>query len=97
MLLAVAVMLATPEALVTAVPLDNTALAPSKGVLNATVTPITGSPLASLTVTWSGFGKGKSNRLDCSEPPVAVILAATPDVLVSEKVAESVPTLAVTA
>jgi hypothetical protein len=49
--LAVAVTLATPEASVTAVALDNIALAPLAGAVNVTVTLATGLPTESFTVT----------------------------------------------
>jgi hypothetical protein len=50
-LLAVAITLATPAALVTAAALDRTALAPVDGGVNVTVTPLSTWPPASLTVT----------------------------------------------
>src|SRR5579863_2254147 len=96
MLLAVAVTLATPALLVTAVPLDKTAPAPVDGGVKVTVAPATGIPLASFTVACSAFGNAAPNRADCTPPPVAVILAGGDDVLVSENVVISVPTLAVT-
>jgi hypothetical protein len=49
--LAVAVTLATPEASVTAVALDNIAVAPPAGPVNVTVMLLTGLPAESFTVT----------------------------------------------
>jgi hypothetical protein len=49
-LLAVAVTLATPDALVIAVGLDSVALAPLPGALKFTVMPLSGLPPASFTV-----------------------------------------------
>jgi hypothetical protein len=97
MLLAVAVMLAMPEALVVAVGLDNVALAPVEGAVNVTVTPLTGFPAASFTVACSAVGKATPTNTDCDVPPVAVMPAGAPAVLVNENVAVRVPTVAVTA
>jgi hypothetical protein len=82
--------------LVNAVALERIALAPADGTVNVTVAPTTGRPFESLTVAWRALGNAAPNRADCGVPPVAVILAAAPVVLVSEKDAESAPTLAVT-
>jgi hypothetical protein len=94
MLLAMAVTLAMPDALDTAAELDNTALAPVAGTVKVTVTPPTGFPAESLTVTCSGFVKAAPNRADCGVPAVAVMLAIP--VFDSEKFAVNVPTVAVT-
>ena len=84
---AVAVTLATPEALVTAVKLDRIALAPASGTAKVTVVPATGFPAESFNVACSAFGKAVPNRVDCGVPPVAVKLV-TP-VLVNENDADS--------
>ena|ERR1700674_4287699 len=101
--LAVAVTLATPEALVSAEELDSTALAPISGTPKVTVTPDTGFPAESLTVVCSAVAKAEPDGADWGVPPAAVILAGTvpvpvpvPDVLVNVNDAESVPALAVT-
>jgi hypothetical protein len=85
-----------PEALVTAVGLDRVALAPVEGAAKATVTPLNGLPSESLTVACSAVAKAVLKGADWGVPPVAVMLAVWPEVLVNEKVAESAPTLAVT-
>ena len=85
MVLAMAVTLATPEALVTAVWEDRVALAPVGGAAKVMVTPFTGLPSASLTVTCSAFVKGAPTVADCGVPPVAVMNANV--VLVNENVA----------
>jgi hypothetical protein len=96
--LAVAVTLAMPEALVTAVRLDRVALAPAPGGggTKVTVTPDTGLPSESFTVACRAAGNAVPTVVDWGVPPVAVMKAAVVDVLVSEKDVESVPTLAVT-
>ena len=85
MLLAVAVTLATPEALVNAVGLDSTALAPVGGAAKTTVAPVTGLPSASFRVACSVLVKGEPMGVDCGVPPVAVMNANV--VLVNENVA----------
>jgi hypothetical protein len=90
--LAVAVTVATPEALVTAVGLDRVALAPVAGAAKVTVTPDTGLPAESLTVACNAVGNAVPTTVDCGEPPVAAILA---DVLVKESDTRSVPAPAV--
>jgi hypothetical protein len=94
--LAVAVTLATPEALVTAVPLERAALAPTGGAAKVTVTPPSGLPSESFTVACNAFGNAVLRAADCGVPPVAVREAGGPTVLVSEKEAESAPMTAVT-
>jgi hypothetical protein len=99
--LAVAVTLATPEALVSAEELESTALAPIGGTPKVTVAPDTGFPAESFTVVCSAVAKAEPDGADWGVPPVAVILAGTvpvPEllVLVNENDAESVPALAVT-
>ena len=86
MVLALAVMLATPEALVIAEVFDSTALGPLAGAANITMTPLDGLPAASLTVTCSAFVNGWPVAANCGVPLEAVRLAGGP-VLVSEKVA----------
>jgi hypothetical protein len=76
MLLAVAVTLATPEALVTAVGLERVALAPEGGAAKTTVTPDTGFPAEFLTVACSAVAKAVPNGADWGVPPVGVMLAA---------------------
>ena len=95
-MLAVAVTLATPEALVTVMGLDRVALTPIGGAAKVTVTPGNGFPAESFTVACRAVAKAVPKRADWGVPPVAVTLAGWPDVLVSEKDAESDPTLAVT-
>src|ERR1700686_4377047 len=94
--LAVAVTLAMPEALVTPVALDRVALAPVGGAAKVTVTPDSGFPAESFTVACRAVAKAVPKGADWGVPPVAVTLAGWPDVLVSEKDAESASTLAVT-
>ena len=82
--MAVAVMVATPEALVTAEALDNTALAPPAGAMNDTVTPLIGLPATSFKVTWSALPNAVPTAANCGVPPEAVRVAGDP-VLVREK------------
>ena len=89
-------MLATPAAFVVAVVDDNAALAPDPGAPNVTVTPLNGLFPASRTVTCSGVANAVLIAADCGVPPVAVIDAGAPAVLVSANEAFSAPTLAVT-
>ena len=96
MLLAVAVTLARPCVLVVADEELRVAVAPEPGATNVTVTPFRALPPESLTVTWRGDPKAVPMVVDWTEPPVAVIDAGGPTVFVREKVAVSVPTLAVT-
>ena len=95
---AVAVTLATPLPLVTALAADSAALAPLPGTTKFTVTPATGLPPRSFTVTCNGFANAVLIPVDCGVPPVAVTLAAVPAVLVRLKVAgvATPATLAVT-
>jgi hypothetical protein len=81
--LAVALTLARPALLVIAEALDRIALAPDDGAEKVTVTPETGLPPASVTVTCSGVVKALFMAADCVVPPVAVIMAAEPVVLVN--------------
>jgi hypothetical protein len=94
--LAVAVTLATPEAFVTAVPLERFALAPMGGAAKVTVTPLSGLPTESFTVACRAFPNAAPNTADCGVPPVAVIVPGGPTVLVNENDAESAPMVAVT-
>ena len=82
--------LATPEALVAtvmvAVLLLNTPDAPEAGAVKITLTPDTGLLPASRTVTASGLAKAVLIAVLCGVvPALAVIVAAAPAVLVSEK------------
>jgi hypothetical protein len=92
----VAVTLAMPDALVTAVALESVAVAPVAGAANVTVTPLTAVPAAFFTVTCSATGKTVATAADCGVPPVAEMLAGEPDVFVSEKEVEKLPVVAVT-
>ena len=83
--LAVAVTLAIPEALVTAVAAESAALAPVTGPAKVTVTPLTGLFPASRTVTRRGVVKAVPNTADWEVPPLAVTVEAAPAVLVNEK------------
>jgi thiamine transporter ThiT len=81
---------ATPEALVArlivAVLLLNSPEAPEPGAVNVTFTPEMGLLLASLTVTARALAKAVLTVADCGVVPVfAVMEAAAPAVLVSEK------------
>jgi hypothetical protein len=80
---------ATPEAFVVAVftPPANVPLAPLPGAANVTVTPLTGLPPASFTVATSGDPYAALIVALCGVPPVAVIEAGVPTVLVNEKLA----------
>jgi hypothetical protein len=84
-----------PDALVTAVELDNAALAPAGGAPNVTLTPFRGLPSESFTVTCSAFANALPSAALCGDPAEAVRLAGGPTVLVNEKDAESAPTVAV--
>ena len=94
--LAVAVTLATPWALVTAVAPESVAPAPEAGAEKFTVTPLNGLPPASFTVACSAVMNVVEIAVACGVPPVAVTLAGGPAVLVSEKAAVNEPTLAMT-
>ena len=91
---------ATPDALVVAVfaPPAKLPLAPLLGGVKVTVTPFTGVPLAFVTVTTKGAGKGVLMAALCGVPLVAVIFVGGPGVFVNEKLAVPVipTTLAVT-
>jgi hypothetical protein len=82
---------ATPDALVVAVtvPPAKVALAPLPGAAKVTTTPGTGLLFASFTVTDSGEPKTVLIAVLCVMPPVAVIDAGAPAVLVAEKFAEA--------
>ncbi len=64
MLFAVAVMPATPDPFVRAVPADRAALGPLCGAAKNTLTPLSTFPPASLTTTWSGCAKAVSAAAD---------------------------------
>jgi hypothetical protein len=80
---------ATPLPFVIAVltPPANVPLAPLPGTVNVTVTPETGLLDASLTVAWSAEPNGLPTVALCGVPPVAVMDAAVPAVLVKVKFA----------
>ena len=92
--------MAMPDALVVAVlfPPAKIPLAPVLGAVNVTVTPLSGFPLASVTVATSGAPNAASSFALCGVPLVAVILVGDPAVFVNEKLAAPVipTTLAVT-
>jgi len=98
--LAVAVTLATPDELVTAVVLDRFAPAPVVGAAKVTTAPLTAWPAAFFTVACSVLGNCVLTVADCGTAPVAVMLAGAVAVFVNQKVAVTgVPfanTLAVT-
>lgn len=77
--------MATPEVFVTAVTVA--ILAPVPGPVNVTVTPLTGLPPASLTVTTRGFAKAVLMVAAWPPPLVAVVDAGAPAALVMENVA----------
>lgn len=60
----------------------NAALAPVDGAVNVTVTPLTGLPLASLTVAWSPVVNAVFTAALCGVPAVVVTLDAIPAVFV---------------
>src|SRR5450432_2569489 len=91
-----AVTLATPEALVTAVAPERVALAPEAGAVNDTVTPLTGFPDTSFTVAWRVTGKATPSRADCGAPALAVRLAGAAAVLVNWNWADTEPEAVVT-
>ena len=72
--MATAVTLATPEASVTEVKFDKTALAPPLGAVNVTNTPLIGMPLESLTVAWRAFWNTVATIAAWGVPPEAVYL-----------------------
>ena len=80
--MATALTLAWPLASVVAVADDSVAEAPVAGAAKVTVTPLSGLPAASLTSTCSGTAKGASTVVLCGVPPVGVIVAAGPAVIV---------------
>jgi hypothetical protein len=95
-LLAVAVMLATPEALVGALAAESAALAPEAGAAKHAVIELMGLPLVSSTVACNAAGKAVPATVYCGVPPVAVMLPGMGSALVSEKAAVSAPKVAVT-
>jgi hypothetical protein len=80
---------ATPEVLVSRVavipPPAKVPLAPEAGALNVTLTPETGLPLASFTVTTNGLLKAWVTGALCPPPEVAVMVEAGPAVFVMAK------------
>jgi hypothetical protein len=95
-LLATAVTLAIPDALVTAVVLDSRALAPLPGAENVTVTPGVTLLFASVSCTWKGDGNSPPNGAACPDPLICVMVTGGPGVLVSENVAVRDPNVATT-
>jgi hypothetical protein len=91
---------ATPAELVVAVftPPAKLPLAPLAGAVNVTVAPETGFPKESFTVAWKGLANAVLMAVVCGVPPVAVIDAGAPAVLVRAKpgFVINVPTPAVT-
>jgi hypothetical protein len=88
----VAVTDATPDALVTAAELLSPAEAPEPGAAKFTVTPETGLPPLSFTVTASAAPKAVLTVALCGEaPPFAVIEAAAPAALVKLKLTDVRP------
>ena len=86
-----AVTLAMPEALVSAVAAERFAEAPVAGTTKTTVAPVTGLPEASLTKTASGSVKGELTAVLCGEPPIMVRVPGRVGVFVSPKEAVGVP------
>src|ERR1051325_6789749 len=79
MLLAVAVMLATPEASVTAGGGGGRiAVAPLVGALKVMMAPLTGLPSESVSVACNAFGNAVLINADCGVPPVAVSVRLAP-------------------
>jgi hypothetical protein len=80
---------ATPLALVRAVfvPPAKLPVGPLGGAVKTTATPASGFPLASLTSAVRKDAKGVLTGALCGVPPVAVIDAGTPAVLVTRKLA----------
>ena len=94
--MAVAVTLATPEILVTAVGDERTAEAPLAGAVNDTVTPLAGKPEGSLMVTCRAFGKAAPSTADCGRVGEGVMDDAAAVRLVRENVAGTPRAVAVT-
>ena len=85
---AVAVTVTCPSAFVVcAVDGFKVAVAPLVGAEKVTDTPLTGLLLASVTVATNGLGKAIVTGVFWLEPPVAVIVVATPALLVRMKIA----------
>jgi hypothetical protein len=84
---------ATPLAFDVAVftPPANAPLAPLAGGVKVTTTPLTGLLPESVTVTTNGFANAVLIAVLCGVPPVAVNLAAAPEVFVRTKFAEVAP------
>ena len=79
---------ATPEELVLTVALpEYVPLAPEPGAMKVTEMPLVGFPNESLTVACSGVANAVLTAALCGVPAVAVMEAAAPAVLVSEKLA----------
>lgn len=81
---------AIPDAFVVAVftPLAKAPLAPLAGAVKVTVTPLTGLLNESFTVACSWVANAVLTAALCGVPAVAVMLAAAPARLVSEKFAD---------
>ena len=91
-----AVTLARPEALVTAVVLESVEPAPDAGGVKVMVMPLCGVPALSLKSTWSAVPKAVPTVVLCGVPPVAAMLGGGTAVLVSENAALRAFTPAVT-
>src|SRR5262249_59917488 len=91
MAFAVAVTLAMPELLVTAIIAERVAEAPVAGTMKTTVAPGAGLPEASLTWTASAAGKFELTVVLCPEPPVMVRVSGGPAAFVSRKATDAAP------
>jgi hypothetical protein len=63
------------------------ALAPELGAVNVTVTPLTGLPLAFVTVAWRAVAKAMFTVALCGVPAVAVMFAGVAPMFVKLKLA----------
>ena len=94
--MAVAITLATPEALVNVVPAERTAEAPEAGAENVIGTPLTGMPEESVNVTWSGVEKATPTCADWGRVGEAVMTDADAGRLVNWNCADTPRAVAVT-
>ena len=89
---------ATPAALEAAVAvaelLPNTPEDPLAGAVKVTLTPDTGLPPASFTVTPRGVAKAVASAALCGVAPAFAVIADAPAVFVSEKLIEERPVAA---
>jgi hypothetical protein len=94
---AVTANVATPLALVVEVlPAEKVARGSLAGPVKVTKTPDTGFPKLSLTIACRGVAKAVFTVADCPLPAVAMMVEAGPALLVKLKLAEALPTVAVT-